>query len=178
MFIDILLASLFEADHNNDFVTKEEIMYQLNNLGIDNSLYQSFLFLDTFTQKYDGIKQALENISTEFIEKGCYSKTRNSIYLFENGKITPQLPSHYKFDRTIAKCLNRSDSINKNNLFVPIESNTIRIYLNIAVLVYKPNINQIRALEYLGINNFVVNNYSTKNIFDEKIESLPTFNWR
>ena len=178
MFIDLVLASLFTADHDNDTAEKESIINQLNSLGIDNSLYQSFLYLETYNIKHNSLKEALEHISIDFNIDSKYSKNRNSIYLFENGKITPQLPSHYKLDRTIAKSLDKSIFVDKNSLFLPYESNTIRIYLNVAVLIYRPTINQINTLEYLGINNFVVDSYLTNNIFDKKIESLPIFNWR
>lgn len=177
MFIDIFLAELFNADHNFDLQTKDSMLKKLKDLRIDNEIYQSFLLLDDFSTKFEDLDTSV-NVLTQYLSDNIKSKNganRNSIYLFENGQTTPQLPSHYKFDRAIAKSLNWELEINKNNLFIPYKTNTIRIYLNTAVIVYKPSIDQLKTLLSLGIKSFVVNNFHMNDIFDDRIEKLPIF---
>ena len=101
---------------------------------------------------------------------------RNSLYLSENGLLSSQLPSHYKFDRAVANILQiNSTLINKNSLFVPIHSNTIRIYLEFAVLEYKPTAYQIETLERINIKKFFIKDQIVNDIFDPLVEKLPSF---
>jgi hypothetical protein len=177
MFIDIFLAELFKADHNFDLGTKNSMLEKLYDLRIDNEIYQSFVLLDEFSLKFEDLDTSVK-VLTQYLNdniKSKYGANRNSIYLFEDGISTPQLPSHYKFDRTIAKSMNWKTEIDKNNLFIPYKTNTIRIYTNTAVIIHKPSVDQIKTLLSLGIKSFVVKDFHTNDIFDNRIEKLPIF---
>jgi hypothetical protein len=177
MFVDVFLAELFNADHNFDLQTKDSMLEKLYDLRIDNEIYQSFVLLDDFSLKFEDLDASVK-VLTQYLTDNIKSKNganRNSIYLFEDGHLTPQLPSHYKFDRAIAKSMNWQIEIDKNNLFIPYKTNTIRIYLNTAVIVYKPTVEQIKTLLSLGIKSFVIGEFHTDDIFDNRIEKLPIF---
>ena len=103
MFIDIKIAQLIEADYNFDINTKNNILNSLESLRIDNEIYQSFLLLDSFNKSnyssqlfqrinFDKMNELLECLKAI---KPTKNLNRNSIYIFENGTKTPQLPSHY-----------------------------------------------------------------------------------
>ena len=102
---------------------------------------------------------------------------RNSIYIFENGTKTPQLPSHYKFDRTLLSLMDiNPNSLEKGKLIVPFYSNTIRVFYNTAVLVYKPTIEQIKELIKLDIKFFSTKKHNDiYDIFDDRIQNLQYF---
>ena len=177
MFIDIFLAELFKADHNFDLETKNSMLEKLYDLRIDNEIYQSFVLLDEFSLKFEDLDTSIK-VLTQYMVDNIKSKNganRNSIYLLEDGHLTPQLPSHYKFDRAIAKSMNWKIEIDKNNLFIPYKTNTIRIYMNTAVIIHKPSVDQIKTLLSLGIKSFVVKEFHTHDIFDSRIEKLPIF---
>jgi hypothetical protein len=190
MFIDVLVAKLIEADHQNDLRTKTDLLNSLKKRKQDSEILESFLLLNTYDNNYEyenvsnylinnnnKISSIVQNITQDLkcIQNNC-GLNRNSIYLLEDGSITPQLPSHYKFDRAVANILKINPiSVDKNNLIVPHHSNTIRIYLDIAVIKYKPSILQIKSLEKLNIKKFDVNNLICFDMFDKMIENLPVF---
>lgn len=185
MFIDIKIAQLIEADYNFDINTKNNILNSLESLRIDNEIYQSFLLLDSFN-KSDYSSQLFQRINldkmNELLEclktiKPTKNLNRNSIYIFENGTKTPQLPSHYKFDRTLLSLMDiNPNSLEKGKLIVPFYSNTIRVFYNTAVLVYKPTVDQIKELIKLDIRFFSTKKYNDiYDIFDDRIQNLQPF---
>lgn len=191
MYLDIAVAELIEADHSNNIDKKNDLLKSLKKYQHRSTILQSFLLMDEINgeNKYENIHDFLIKNDIElFISTIDYliqklntinsniGLNRNSVYLSDKGQITPQLPSHYKFDRTVLSLLNiRSDYLNKDSLIIPELSNTIRIFYNIAVIKYQPSIQQIAVLVDMNINKFVVNDCCYDNIFDENILKLKKF---
>lgn len=190
MLFDVYVAKLIEADHSNDSKVKSDLINSLTKKKKDSEILESFLFLDNFINDYiykniqSYLKSNTNNVS--YIVKQLNDKmsclkndnglNRNSLYLLEDGSITSQLPSHYKFDRAIANILKiNPSSVDKNNLIVPKYSNTIRIYLEYAVLEYLPTVQQIQTLEKINIKKFYVKDTLVFDIFDIIVEKLPVF---
>lgn len=190
MLFDVYVAKLIEADHSNDSKVKSDLINSLTKKKKDSEILESFLFLDNYINDYiyENIESYLKSNTNNlaYIVKQLNDKmsclkndnglNRNSLYLLEDGFITPQLPSHYKFDRAIANILRiNQSSVDKNNLIVPKYSNTIRIYLEYAVLEYQPTIQQIQSLEKINIKKFHVKDTLIYDIFDKIVEKLPVF---
>lgn len=190
MYLDIAVAKLIEADHSNNINEKNNLLQILRKNNHQSSILNSFIELDkfNFNHTFETIDDYLNNNENKIskivefiiqsilppnIEAGLH---RNSLYLSENGLLSSQLPSHYKFDRALANILRVNSSlINKDNLIVPVYSNTIRIYLEFAVLEYQPSIHQIQSLEKINIKKYYVKDQIVDNIFDPLIEKLPIF---
>lgn len=190
LYHDVLVARLVEADHSNNLNEKNDLLQHLKKIRCKNSIYASFIKLDSFNfeHKYETIDDFLSNnknripkavdsiikdISSTELNIGL---NRNSLYLSENGLLSCQLPSHYKFDRAVANLLGvKSSYINKDNLIVPKYSNTIRIYLEFAVLLYKPSVKQIECLIKLDIKKYFVFDQCVDSLFDPLIDKLPNF---
>lgn len=187
---DILVAKLVEADHSNKTNEKNDLLLSLRNKDCQSTIYKSFLQLDSlnFNFKYETLDDYLKEnkniipkvvdfiIKDILLENTNEGLNRNSLYLSENGLLSSSLPSHYKFDRAVANILAINPLlINKDNLIVPIYSNTIRIYLNFAVLIYKPTNNQIKILNTLDIKKYFVLDQCVDSLFDSMIDKLPNF---
>ena len=190
MYLDIAVAKLIEADHSNNINEKNNLLQILRKNNHQSSILNSFIELDkfNFNHTFETIDDYLNNNENKIskivefiiqsilppnIEAGLHI---NSLYLSENGLLSSQLPSHYKFDRALANILRVNSSlINKDNLIVPVYSNTIRIYLEFAVLEYRPSIHQIQSLEKINIKKYYVKDQIVDNIFDPLIEKLPIF---
>jgi hypothetical protein len=189
--LDIAIAKLIEADHSNNINEKNDLLNTLKKYQYKSTILQTFIVLDNIINENkfhcidDYLKEnTLENlpILVEQLTQNLSSYNSddglniNSVYLIDNGKITAQLPSHYKFDRAILSMLNiNSTSLDKDNLIVPVFSNTIRIFYNIAVIRYQPTTEQINTLLEMNISKFMVNDCYYDNIFDENILRLKTF---
>lgn len=189
-YFDILVAKLIEADHSNNLSLKNDLLHKINDSECQSTILNSFIELDKLHSDhiYETVDDYLSNNKNKIskvvefiiqtllpynIGKGLH---RNSLYLSENGLLSSQLPSHYKFDRAVANILQiNSTLINKNSLFVPIHSNTIRIYLEFAVLEYKPTAYQIETLERINIKKFFIKDQIVNDIFDPLVEKLPSF---
>jgi len=65
--------------------------------------------------------------------------------------------------------------VNKDSLIVPKYSNTIRIYLDFAVLIYKPTTQQIRSLSKLDIKKYFILDQVVDSLFDPLIDKLPNY---
>ena len=189
-YLNVMVAKLVEADHFNDTLTKNDLLQQLRKSSYQSSILNAFIELDTlnFDHTCETIDDYLINNENkipevvEFVIQAILSPNineglhRNSLYLSENGLLSSQLPSHYKFDRAVANILRVNSSIiNKDNLFVPIYSNTIRIYLEFAVLEYQPTIYQIKTLEKINIKKYYIKDQIVDNIFDPLVKKLPIF---
>jgi hypothetical protein len=190
VYLDIAVAKLIEADHSNNINEKNNLLQILRKNNHQSSILNSFIELDkfNFNHTFETIDDYLNNNENKIskivefiiqsilppnIEAGLHI---NSLYLSENGLLSSQLPSHYKFDRALANILRVNSSlINKDNLIVPVYSNTIRIYLEFAVLEYRPSIHQIQSLEKINIKKYYVKDQIVDNIFDPLIEKLPIF---
>lgn len=191
MYLDIAIAELIKADHSHDVDKKNDLLKNLKKYQHKSTILQSFLFLDEIKSEniYNSIDDFLNENSlhcftstiaklTQDLKTICSNVglNRNSVYLCDNGQITPQLPSHYKFDRSVLSLLNiKSDHLDKDSLIVPDLSNTIRIFYNIAVIKYQPTNEQITSLINMNINKFVVNDSYYDNVFDENILKLKKF---
>lgn len=190
MYLDVAIAKLIEADHSNNIDKKNDLLKTLRKNNHQSSILNAFIELDTlnFDHTYKTIDDYLINNENkipevvEFIIQAILPPNidtglhRNSLYLTENGLLSTQLPSHYKFDRAVANILRINSSlINKDNLIVPVYSNTIRIYLEFAVLEYQPSIHQIKSLEKINIKKYYVKDQIVDNIFDPLVEKLPLF---
>lgn len=185
--LDLFVAELIEADHYLQEHKKSLLKDQLLKYSKNNSLLEIFYFLDNIKSNSHHISiHSLTsneignelNILTDELSKfqDYAGLNRQSKYILDNGKISVSLPSHYKFDRAIANRLNLcADLINKDNLIVPIYSNTIRIYLDFAVLIYKPTNNQIKSLNTLGIKKYFIFDQYVDSLFDPLIDKLPNF---
>lgn len=190
MYLDIAVAKLIEADHSNNIDKKNDLLSYLRNYEHKSDILKNFIFLDNIKNEYqynnineylDNNPNNLKNIIDELLSNiSCNNfntgLNRNSIYISYNGIISPQLPSHYKFDRAIANMLYINPfSVDKNKLIVPKYSNTIRVFLDFAVLEYKPTIEQIRSLEKINIKKYCIKEHIVDNVFDPIIEKLPIF---
>lgn len=190
MYLDVAIAKLIEADHSHNIDVKNDLLEILKKYQFKSAILESFIFLDKI--KNNHYHHSLDNLSSKELDKipslvkSLCSKmlpivnqkglNRNSIYLLEDGVTTPQLPSHYKFDRAILEMMNvKSDLLDKNNLIVPVYSNTIRIFYNIAVIKYLPTNFQIESLLKMNISKFLVNDYFYESIFDDNIFRLKVF---
>ncbi len=191
MHLDIAIAKLIEADHSNNINEKNDLLNSLKKYQYKSTILQTFIALDNIVNKNKFeciddymkentlenlpflVQQLTQNLSSYNNDVGL---NINSVYLIDNGKITTQLPSHYKFDRAILSMLNiNPTSLDKDNLIVPVFSNTIRIFYNIAVIRYQPTTEQINTLLKMNISKFMVNDCYYDNIFDENILRLKTF---
>ena len=191
MYLDIAVAKLIEADHSNNINEKNDLLSNLKKYSHKSTILQTFIYLDNINGKNQyknfeeyistnnnsdismNIKKLTDDLSKYDLDKGL---NRNSVYLLENGIFTPQLPSHYKFDRAILSTLNINPlSLNKDNLITPLYSNTIRIFYNIAVINFKPTNQQLSSLIDMKIEKFLVNDCYYENIFDRNILNLKVF---
>lgn len=185
--LDIFIAQLIEADYYLQDEKKSSLSNQLLKYVNSNSLLQVFYFLDNIKNNdqlrdinclnTNEIKIALNGLVNELtVFKDLYGLSRNSRYILEDGQISVCLPSHYKFDRALANILSiHSDSINKENLIVPKYTNTIRVYLDFAVLEYKPTFNQLESLIALNIQKYFIFNECIDSIFHPLFDKLPNF---
>ena len=190
MYLDIAIAKLIEADHSNNIDEKDDLLSYLKQYEHKSEILKNFIFLDNIKSenkytnfddylKYNQnnvnslVQNLINDMSINDLNTGL---NRNSIYISNNGTISTQLPSHYKFDRAVASLLNIHPlSVDKNTLIVPKYSNTIRIYLEFAVLEYKPNIEQILSFEKLNIKKYCIKDHIVDNVFDPLVDNLPIF---
>jgi len=187
---DLLVAKLVEADHSNKHKVKDDLLQSLIRSDCQSSIFNSFIELDRlkFYYIYETIDEYLKTNENQISKAVNFiiqdilppntnkGLNRNSLYLSESGLLSSQLPSHYKFDRAVASMLKINPSlVNKDSLIVPKYSNTIRIYLDFAVLIYKPTTQQIRSLSKLDIKKYFILDQVVDSLFDPLIDKLPNY---
>ena len=188
MLLDVEINKLYNYDFYGCLDKKEKLLNSLKSLDLELESFGVFNLIDQKISSFNIQDVNIQNINKVNIDSllnesndwlhselnsSLHSKySRQSKYLFKDGKITPELPAHYKFDQLIAAKLGyKSD----NTLFVPIWSNTIRIFKNSAELLYIPTADQIKTLLNLNIDTYIVKKMHVQDIFDEQIDKLPVF---
>lgn len=188
MFLETQIYKYFNYDFHNNTKRKNEARCKLHDLASDFEIYKIFDLIDEKINTLPIYNQFFQsnfktNIDDILLEEDRWIKShinnllqikysRNSKYLFSNGVTTLDLPAHYKFDELIGARLGFKSN---KKIFVPVWSNTIRIYGNSAELQFQPTGAQVEKLLDMKINSYFYKDRYFNDIFDKIVDKIPKF---